>query len=84
MKVYGFTFGVDGFGADEAPAFEERVYINRKKAFAHLMELNKDNFKGWKEESCYKKNLEQFCKEYCIEQGPLLNFYSMYEIEVKE
>lgn len=33
MKVYGFTFGIDGFRVDEAPAFEEHVYKNKKKSF---------------------------------------------------
>lgn len=84
MKVYGFTFGIDGFRVDEAPAFEEHVYKNKKKAFAHLMALNTENFKNWKAENNSKKSLEQFCKEYCIEREPLINFYSMYEIEVEE
>ena len=40
MKGYVFTYGVDGFGADVAPAHEEGVYLNFDKAFAHLVELN--------------------------------------------
>lgn len=40
MKGYVFTYGVDGFGADTAPAFEEGCYLNFEKAFAHLVELN--------------------------------------------
>lgn len=40
MKGYIFTYGVDGFGADVAPAHEEGCYLNFEKAFAHLMELN--------------------------------------------
>lgn len=42
MKGYVFTYGVDGFGADVAPAFEEGCYLNFDKAFAHLVELNHD------------------------------------------
>lgn len=58
----------------------KNMYIKiEKKAFSHLMELNAENFKNWKEENNNKKNLEQFCKEYCIEQEPLINFYSMYK-----
>lgn len=40
MKGYVFTYGVDGFGADVAPANEEGCYLNFEKAFAHLVELN--------------------------------------------
>ena len=39
MKGYVFTYGVDGFGADTAPAFEEGCYLNYKKAFEHFKEL---------------------------------------------
>jgi hypothetical protein len=40
MKGWVFTFGVDGFGADVAPAHEEGVYLSFKKAFERLCELN--------------------------------------------
>jgi hypothetical protein len=40
MKGYVFTYGVDGFGADVAPAYEIGVYLDFKKAFAKLVELN--------------------------------------------
>ena len=40
MTGWVFTFGVDGFGADTAPAHEEGVYLNFDKAFARLCELN--------------------------------------------
>ena len=40
MKGYVFTYGVDGFGADVAPAHELGVYLNFEKAFAKLIELN--------------------------------------------
>lgn len=42
MTGYVFTYGVDGFGADVAPAHEEGVYLNYDKALQHLMELNKN------------------------------------------
>ena len=42
MKVYVFT---KGYEDDELPVFEEGIYKNKKKAFAHLLELNKDIFK---------------------------------------
>ena len=40
MTGYVFTYGVDGFGADVAPAHEEGVYLDYNKAFQHLVELN--------------------------------------------
>ena len=40
MKGYVFTYGVDGLGADTAPAYEEGCYLNFDKAFARLVELN--------------------------------------------
>ena len=40
MKGYVFTRGVDGFGADVAPAYEEGCYLDYDKAFKHLCELN--------------------------------------------
>ena len=40
MEGWIFTFGVDGFGADVAPAYEEGVYLNFDKAFKRLCELN--------------------------------------------
>jgi hypothetical protein len=45
MKGYVFTYGVDGFGADIAPAHEFGVYLDFKKAFAKLMELNHKQLK---------------------------------------
>ena len=41
MKGWVFTtFGVDSFGQDVAPAHEEGVYLNFKRAFQRLCELN--------------------------------------------
>ena len=40
MTGYAFIVGVDGFGADTAPAYEEGIYTDYDKAFAHLCELN--------------------------------------------
>lgn len=39
MVGYTFVFGVDGFGADTAPAYEEGVFLNYEKAFAHFKTL---------------------------------------------
>lgn len=42
MTGYAFIVGVDGFGEDTAPAYEEGIYTNYDEAFAHLCKLNKD------------------------------------------
>ena len=39
MIGYTFVFGVDGFGADTAPAYEEGVFLSYEKAFAHFKTL---------------------------------------------
>ncbi len=83
MKVYVFTKG--GCEVDELPALEEGIYKNKKKAFAHLLELNKDIFEKIKEEWEICESLERYCEKYCINDIPLFEgVYSMYEIEVKE
>lgn len=42
MKVYTFVRGVDGFGADLDPAYEEGVYVNYETALKKQLELNKN------------------------------------------
>lgn len=80
MKVYVFTKNIED---DEYPAFEKGIYKNRKKAFAHLMELNKEFFEEIKDDWEIYENLEQYCKNYCINEISSLK-YAMYEIEVEE
>lgn len=82
MKVYVFT---KGYEDDEFPAFEEGIYKNKKKAFAHLLKLNKNIFEEIKEEWEIYESLERYCEKYCINNiPPFEGGYSMYEIEVKE
>lgn len=45
MTGWVFTFGVDGFGMDTAPAHEQGVYLDFDKAFAKLCELNAERIK---------------------------------------
>ena len=45
MTGYVFIYGVDGFGADTAPAHENGCYLNFKKAFNRLVELNHEKIK---------------------------------------
>lgn len=46
MVGYVFTFGVDGFGADVAPAHTEGVYLDYDAAFKHLCKLNESAIKN--------------------------------------
>ena len=86
MKKYVFTKGIFNFldEYEERPAPQAGTYTDRKEAFADLMELNKPRFKDWKIENNYTKSIKQFCKDYCIDNEPLAECYSMYEIEVEE
>ena len=54
MEGWIFTFGVDGFGADAAPAYEEGVYLNFEKAFKKLCELNSKVKRPSFFEECYR------------------------------
>lgn len=42
MKVYIFVRGVDGFGEDISPAFEEGIYTNYETAFKKQLKLNEN------------------------------------------
>ena len=87
MKGYIFTYGVDGFGADVAPAYEEGCYLDFDKAFNHLIELNHEIYiKRYTEASEYN------WKEYMLEEKefnyklvnnePNFDLYAMEEIEI--
>ena len=58
MKGYVFTYGVDGFGADVAPAHEFGVYLDFEKAFEKLVELNHDAIQN-NERTFYEKGYEE-------------------------
>jgi hypothetical protein len=47
MKGYVFVCGVDGFGADTAPAHEIGVYLDFDKAFKKLVELNHEKIQDY-------------------------------------
>lgn len=89
MKGYVFTYGVDGFGADTAPAFEEGCYLNFEKAFAHLVELNHQIWAErhaeaeedyWEE---FMLNEENF-NLHQINNEPYFGMYALEEIEIIE
>ena len=84
MIGYVFTWGVEGFETDVAPAVEEGCYLNFEKAFQHLVEINKD----WIDEDFLKnsssKTVEDYCKKYCINTDPYIGTYAMNKIEIYE
>ena len=94
MIGYVFVYGVDGFGADTAPAHEEGVYLDYNKAFNHLVKLNKEcmehhprDFYTNRDEYNGKllKNIKDICELIISEyEEPPYGFYSMEEIEIYE
>lgn len=61
-KVYTFVYGVDGFGADTAPAYEEGVYLDYKKALEKQKKLNAGIMKGCPGRKFYEEGWgEDFC-----------------------
>lgn len=59
QKVWALVYGVDGFGADIAPALEEGIFLSKEEALEHCIKLNlemlEDNDyhiyeKGWGED----------------------------------
>jgi hypothetical protein len=81
MTGWAFTYGVDGFGQDVAPANEEGIYLSFNKAFARLCELNEKAVKGtyWENE-----NMRKFCEKNCINENPPIGLYAIEEVEIIE
>ena len=86
MKGYVFTFGVDGFGADVAPAYEEGCYLDYDKAFAHLCELNERAI----QDCPYTFYEEGYGEDYypeddiALRQAEEKQDWSQYEIELNK
>lgn len=78
MKAYVFCYGVDGFGADVAPAHEMGCYLDFNKALEKCMELNREEY-----EKCGFSNDDRLV-EICLSTEPLIDFYSIEEIEIIE
>ena len=99
-KKYGYTFtyGVDGFGMDTAPAYEEGVYLDFSKAWAHfvnltaqMLEAHGGKFETWNwskdpefgEELILTKAAE--VAKYLWEnyEQPPLDWYLLVEVEIR-
>lgn len=78
---YVFTYGVDGFGADVAPATEEGFYTDFDKAFQRLVELNHEEIK--KNCDFFKKDEIAINKQF-INEEPWYGMYAIEEIEIKD
>ena len=59
QTAWALVYGVDGFGADIAPALEEGIFLNKKTALEHCIKLNLERLKennidlyedGWSED----------------------------------
>lgn len=59
-KVWALVYGVDGFGADIAPALEEGIFLSKEEALEHCISLNLEQLEnneitvyeeGWGEDS---------------------------------
>lgn len=63
-NAYAFVYGVDGFGADTAPAYEEGVYLDYKKAFERQKELNAEAIQSNPDRCFYEEGWgEDFCPD---------------------
>lgn len=91
MKGYTFIRGVDGFGEDITPAYEEGVYLNYEKAYEKLKKLTKecvenDKYYGFKEKdyskSVFLKKLNEKIDEIQKYEIPPINYYKMVEVEI--
>lgn len=99
-KKYGYTFvyGVDGFGMDTAPAYEEGVYLDFNKAWAHfinltarMLEAHHGEFISWRwnkdlniEEDITLTKASEVAK-YLWENydDPPFEWYLLVEVEIK-
>lgn len=45
QKAWALVYGVDGFGADIAPALEEGIFLNKETALNHCIKLNLEQLK---------------------------------------
>ena len=66
QTAWALVYGVDGFGADTAPALEEGIFLNKETALEHCIKLNLELLKenhidlyeeGWGED-CYDEESE--------------------------
>lgn len=97
MVGFTFVYGVDGFGADVAPAYEEGFYLDFNKAFKKQMELNKNIFEEEGEFEYYTYNrdtkeeeyhiieeLDETCKKINTYDEPPIGWYQLVKVEIIE
>jgi hypothetical protein len=79
MKGYVFVCGVDGIGADTAPAHEIGVYLDFDKAFKKLVELNHEKIQD------YMANGHRFYEEgYTVDDYPSTDWEAVKAAEEED
>lgn len=87
MKGYAFVFG-ERYGV--GPAYEEGVYLDYNKAFAHLVELNAAQLTVFESPVVDDDDRQitdpEELSRYIVEEEehPPISFYSIGEIEIHE
>lgn len=77
MKGYVFNYGVDGFGADVAPAHSVGCYLDYNKALEKCKKLNQREY----DSSPWVKQ-DYSLEEICLRDEPFIGFYSIEEINI--
>lgn len=83
MRGYAFIYGVDGFGADVAPALEEGIFLNYEEAFQKQLKLND----MWYDEEGYKTfgSIEEACVAINNDVGdPPFDAYRIEPVKIIE
>ena len=92
MTGYTFVYGVDGFGADVDPAYEEGIYLDYNKAYNHLKELTTQIIENeiqdeiiYIDDHEYKRNeIEAICQALTFNATPPFNFYAIIKVDIYE
>lgn len=75
MTGYTFVYGVDGFGADTAPAYEEGVFLDYEKAWNHFKNLTQKILKE-RDQVFYE---EGYGEDFWPEEDELTNLWNEME-----
>ena len=71
IKAWALVYGVDGFGADIAPALEEGVFLSKEQAVEHCIKLNLDLLKDNQNE-IYEEGWGEDMWDKSTEDGKIL------------
>ena len=82
-KVWALVFGVDGFGADTAPALEEGIFLNKEEALEHCIKLNLEQLKENECDIYEGKNDRKVAKKLALQEEPYYGFYCIQETFIR-